>query len=210
MEDNPSPATSPSKGPPPPSMGEGPGKTPVPRSGIVLVAAYLVAFFLFLLYCLVQFWPHSSGSSDSPCSSVNFLWWTFSISDDIRLFFIVTAAGALGSLVHAIRSVYWYVGNRGFVWSWLLKYVLLPYAGAALALIFYFVVRGGFFSPQAGGKETSSFGFAAMACLVGLFSEQAVLKLKDVAETVFKKPEPGADDKPQDGKPPTSASDSKG
>jgi hypothetical protein len=36
-----------------------------------------------------------------------------------------------------------------------------------------------------------------MAALVGLFSEQAVLKLQDVAETVFTKPPPGADSKPQ-------------
>jgi hypothetical protein len=31
-----------------------------------------------------------------------------------------------------------------------------------------------------------------------MFSEQAVLKLKEVAETVLAKPEPGEDSKPQD------------
>ena len=107
-------------------------------------------------------------------------------------------AGALGSLVHTVRSVYWYVGNRKLKWSWLAKYILQPFAGSALAVIFYVVVRGGFFSPQTTFANTSPFGFAALAATVGLFSEQAVLKLKEVAETVLAKPAPGADSEPQD------------
>jgi len=110
----------------------------------------------------------------------------------------VLLAGALGSLVHTVRSVYWYVGNRKLKWSWLAKYILQPFAGSALAVIFYVVVRGGFFSPQTTFANTSPFGFAALAAMVGLFSEQAVLKLKEVAETVLAKPAPGADSEPQD------------
>jgi hypothetical protein len=106
---------------------------------------------------------------------------------------IVILAGALGSLVHTVRSVYWYIGNRTLKWSWLAKYILQPFAGSALAVIFYVVVRGGFFSPQTTFENTSPFGFAALAALVGLFSEQAVLKLKRVAETVLERPAPGAD-----------------
>jgi hypothetical protein len=64
--------------------------------------------------------------------------------------------------------------------------------------IFYLVIRGGFLSPQAGFKEISPFGFASLAAIVGMFSEQAVLKLKEVTETVLAKPKPGEDAKPQD------------
>ena len=122
----------------------------------------------------------------------------FEIWDEVRLLLIVILAGALGSLVHTVRSVYWYVGNRSLKWSWLVKYVLQPFAGSALAVIFYVVVRGGFFSPQTTFENTSPFGFAALAALVGLFSEQAVLKLKKVAETVLESPAPGADATPQE------------
>ena len=122
----------------------------------------------------------------------------FEIWDEVRLLLIVLLAGALGSLVHTVRSVYWYVGNRKLKWSWLAKYILQPFAGSALAVIFYVVVRGGFFSPQTTFANTSPFGFAALAATVGLFSEQAVLKLKEVAETVLAKPAPGADSEPQD------------
>jgi len=121
----------------------------------------------------------------------------FEVYDEVRLLWIVIFAGGLGSLIHALRSVYWYVGNRKLVWSWIGKYLMLPFAGSALAVVFYLVIRGGFFSPQAGFGNTSPFGFAAMAALVGLFSEQAVLKLQEIAETVFTKPAPGADSKPQ-------------
>ena len=37
------------------------------------------------------------------------------------------------------------------------------------------------------------FGFAAVATLVGLFSEEAMSMLKSVASTVFTEPEPAAD-----------------
>ena len=72
-------------------------------------------------------------------------------------------------------------------------YILLPLVGACLALIFYFIVRGGFFAPSAKFDQTSPFGFAAMAGLVGLFSQQAALKLKQIAETLFTRAEQGED-----------------
>ena len=140
----------------------------------------------------------SSASPPQPArSTIKIFRWEFQIWDEHRLLLIVMFAGALGSLVHTVRSVFWYVGNRSLKWSWLAKYVLQPFAGTGLAVIFYVVVRGGFFSPQTTFDQTSPFGFAALAALVGLFSEQAVLKLKDVAEMVFAKPAPGADAAPQ-------------
>lgn len=112
---------------------------------------------------------------------------------ETRLLLLVMLAGALGSLMHSLRSLYWYTGNRMMVWSWVGFYLLLPFTGAILAVIFYFVVRGGFFSPQASFENTSPFGFAALSALVGLFSPQATLKLKEIAETIFTKPGGGED-----------------
>jgi hypothetical protein len=165
----------------------GVGASLVPPVGIVLITAYLILASVLLLYVLVQFWPPPAPASGSaPASSpVAFLFWTFSVSDEARLIFIVAMAGALGSLVHALRSLYWYVGNRELVWSWLTMYVLLPFVGSTLGLVFYFVIRGGFFSPTATIEQTSPFGFVALSGLVGMFSEQAVLKLKEVAETLL-------------------------
>ncbi|HEY8835436.1 MAG TPA: hypothetical protein VIM09_07600 [Chthoniobacterales bacterium] len=134
----------------------------------------------------------------------------FKIWDEVRLLWIVILAGALGSLIHAVRSVYWYVGNRNLVRSWLAKYFVMPFTGSALAVMFYFVIRGGFFSPQSDFSQTSPFGFAALSAMVGLFSEQAVLKLKQVAETILSKPESGADPMPPNKTPPSDGNDAAG
>jgi hypothetical protein len=123
--------------------------------------------------------------------------WRWNIADEVRLLMLVIVAGALGSLVHGLRSVYWYVGQRELVWSWIAKYLMLPFTGSVLAVLFYFVVRGGFFSPEAGFAETSPFGFAALAAMVGMFSEQAVLKLKEISETLLSKPAEGKNSEPQ-------------
>lgn len=173
----------------------------VPDSGIkkgnvgkistVIITCYLILFSIFLLYSLVQFWPTANASP------VTFLLWTFSISDETHSLLIVAIAGALGSLVHVLRSFYWYVGNRELIWSWVAKYILLPFVGTAIGLVFYLIIRGGFFSPQAGVQQTSPFGFAALAALAGLFSEQAILKLQKVAETLLTEVPAGADSKPQ-------------
>jgi len=173
----------------------GVGASLVPPVGIVLIIAYLILAAVFLLYGVVQFWPPPAPASGSaPTSSaVAFLFWTLSVSDEVRLIIIVAMAGALGSLVHALRSLYWYIGNRELVFSWLAMYVLLPFVGATLALVFYFVIRGGFFSTEATIEQTSPFGFAGLGALVGMFTEQAVLKLKEVAETLLAKPQEGRD-----------------
>lgn len=138
----------------------------------------------------------NASSSNSRVPPVTFFRWAFTLSDEERLFLIVALAGALGSLVHALRSFYWYVGNRELVLSWLVMYILLPVTGAMLALIFYIAVRGGLF-PQATIQQTNPFGFIALSALVGLFSVQAALKLQDIAETVFTKAGKGRESKPQ-------------
>jgi hypothetical protein len=137
-----------------------------------------------------------TNSSNSSASPVTFFRWTFEPTNEERLFLIVALAGALGSSVHALRSFYWYVGNRELVLSWLAMYLLLPVIGALLGLIFYITIRGGLF-PEATIQQTSPFAFVAISALVGLFSVQAALKLQDIAETVFTKAGKGRESKPQ-------------
>ena len=241
-----------------------PGQRLMGAGPIALIALYLIAFSLFVLYGLVKLWPYptpggapraeataspspaasptaSATATPSPAGSpagspspgavaattpsptasptpspspspaglpdpevISFLNGRFTprVHAETRLLLLVMLAGALGSLMHSLRSLYWYTGTREMVWSWAAFYVLLPFTGAILAVIFYFVVRGGFFSPDASFQNTSPFGFAALSALVGLFSPQATLKLKEVAETIFTKPGAGKDTKPQETVPP--------
>ena len=123
------------------------------------------------------------------------LFWSMDVclSDEERLFLIVMFAGALGGLAHAFRSFFWYAGNRKLVLSWAGFYITLPILGATMATVFYLVIRGGFFSPQSEISDTSPFGFAALAALIGMFTEQAAEKLKQITQTLFAEAPKGED-----------------
>jgi hypothetical protein len=112
-----------------------------------------------------------------------------------NLFMLIVFAGALGGIIHAGRSLYWYVGHRDFKMSWMLMYVFLPFGGAAMALVFYLIIIAGFL-PTTPGRNVSFF-VVAVAALVGMFSQQAALKLTDIANAFFTKPGQGSDAKPQ-------------
>jgi len=156
---------------------------------VVLIMLYFILLTLFALYTLVQMWP----LADSSDATIQFFNSTFELSNDGRLLLIVIISGALGSCVHVIRSLSSYIGERKLKWSWLPMYIFRPFAGAILALVIYLVLRGGLFSSNAEIQDTSTFGFAGIATLAGMFSEQAVLKLKEIAEQVFTEPRSGAD-----------------
>ena len=168
--------------------------------GFLLTAAYLILLSIFLVVAIVQCWPSpvTPEGSVNPLSQTKFLFWTFSISDEAQLILIIVLAGALGGQVRSIRSLAWYVGNKELKRSWLPQYVLTPFVGATLAIVTYFVIRGGFFSANTTTQQTSIYGFAGLASLVGIASEPVALKLKAVTETLFTKPKQGKDSNPQE------------
>ncbi|EMI17100.1 putative membrane protein [Rhodopirellula maiorica SM1] len=99
---------------------------------------------------------------------------------DILIF--VLLMGAFGSLLHSVASFTAFVGNRQFSPSWCWWYLFQPCIGAGLALIVFFVVGRGHI---AGESVDNLFGIAMIAALVGLFSDQATLKLKELVETIL-------------------------
>jgi len=154
---------------------------------VILLTVYMAALGIILFWALVAFFPATivNDPAAPTYSKVGFMLWTLTISSEMRLILLVIIAGALGSLVHGFRSLFWYVGKRAFEKSWVLMYFLLPFVGSALSLIFYFVLRGGLFSPNATIDATSPFGFIGVAGLVGMFSNRAALKLQEIAESIF-------------------------
>jgi hypothetical protein len=145
----------------------------------IIIASYLFVLSVILIVCAAKFWPSESQ-----------------VDDERYLLAIVAIFGALGSMVHALRSFNWHVvlpGRWGV--NWLLRYILLPPIGAAIALVFYAIVRAGFYSPKndttvvsQASRESLPWIVAAVAALVGMFREAAASKLKDVAQAILKKP----------------------
>jgi hypothetical protein len=140
-----------------------------------------------------EFCLNEKGEVRKGIAPAKVLWWCGCLYDEDRLLLLVLLAGVLGSLIHGLRSFVWYVGNRRAVWSWSAYYIALPFIGAGIAFIFYLVIRGGFFSTSATVGDTSPVGFAAIAALIGMFTEQAVQKLKSVSETILSPAEKGKD-----------------
>jgi hypothetical protein len=118
---------------------------------------------------------------------------------EVRLILLVMLVGAIGSYIHAASSFTDYLGNRTFVSSWVWWYLLRPFIGMLLALLFYFVFRGGFITAGVNSEVAPAtayinpFGIAAMAGLVGMFSKVAADKLSEVFLTLFR-PAPGQGD----------------
>jgi hypothetical protein len=172
---------------------------------IVVLVVVVIVEAVLCLYGLWAIWPSpapsaASGAAKAASNSapIILLRQHFKITTDEQLFILVALAGALGGLVHTLRSLGWYVGNRHLRWSWIAFYMLLPVIGAAGGTIFYVVTRAGLVSASsAANDQLNPFGLAAVAALVGLFSEQAIVKLKAVAGTVFSEAEKGVDAVPE-------------
>jgi hypothetical protein len=130
------------------------------------------------------------------------------MSADGYLFFVVLFAGMLGATVRGIFSFTRHLGIKDFSFSWTWFYILLPFSGAPVSLFLYFVIRGGFYgSPIGKGLVLNLAAFVALGALAGLFSENAMEKLRQVAEVLLTKV-PDKTSNPPPPKPPPPAAKS--
>lgn len=164
---------------------------------IIVVAALLATAAAGLVVVMVQAWPPPVPPSDRPDRVpdvvVRLFGGTFRFSRETSLFVVVVCAGAVGGTVHAMRSLFWYVGNRALRRSWLMMYLFLPFTGGLLALVVYLVLRGGLTSPAGGSTDVNPYGMAAIAALVGLFSRETAEKLRAVFATLLSPAQAGRD-----------------
>jgi hypothetical protein len=115
------------------------------------------------------------------------LGWQLCVTRELQVVLLVLLAGALGSYLHAIRSLADFIGNRTAMASWFLWYIARPFVGMAMALIFYAVLRGGLLAgTPADAKVVNPFGVIAISALVGMFADKAAQKLAEVFDTQFK------------------------
>jgi hypothetical protein len=158
----------------------GPGLT-------TFLALYHIAIALFLIYFHCRIWPASVPEESSALEVISLFRGIISISVswEVRLILIVVSAGALGSFIQGASSLIRHAGEKKLLYRYTWWYILRPFIGSALALIFYFVIRGGFLSVSAGAEAISHFGIAAMAGIVGMFSRYAIDKLREVFTTLF-------------------------
>ncbi|MBO4258373.1 hypothetical protein [Streptomyces griseorubiginosus] len=164
---------------------------------VVVLVGVLLVLTVALATVLIQAWPTTAvpGGGAAKAERVRILLWTPLLQRDTLLFLVVTAAGGLGALIHVLRSVYEYVGDRRLRRSWLPMYLLEPVVGAVLALVVYCVLRGGLTTSMASSGDINPYGVTAVAALVGMFSRQTVDKLHAVFNTLLTPPR----DSPEEG-----------
>ena len=163
------------------------------------LAIYYVVLPIVLVILLFKVfptypWPVANPETNELVNNIPiyFFRWGIATSLEDRLLLLVIVAGALGSYIHSATSYSDFRGNRQFNSSWTLWYVLRPLIGVCLAMVLYFVTRGGLLLLIISGKEATSagsinpFGVAAVAGLTGMFSKQAADKLAEVFTTLFK------------------------
>jgi hypothetical protein len=175
--------------------GNGPSEAPddgmaVPLSsfGELLLGVMLITIGIVAIYGLITIWPavQAATTKDAKQVAINLFWHHVTLSNEVALLLVVTFASALGSSLHAAISFADFVGNERLERSWVWWYVLRTFVGVALAVLFYFALRGGLFSGNTPTDVINPFGIGAIAGLVGLFSKQATDKLREVFDTMFR------------------------
>jgi hypothetical protein len=161
---------------------------------------YLLLALLFF-YLLIAAWPVHVVSGDKIIAFKGFN--IFGIpcrwAPDRHMLFLVMVAGALGSLTYTWTSFGDFVGNRELSTNWIWFFVLRIPIGIALAVLFYFIIRGGLLIPTVQAPATpgaaaadatlllNPYSIAAFSALAGMFSKQATDKLAAVFDVVFTK-----------------------
>lgn len=189
-----------------------PGAGDAPTWLVLLLGTALTITFLVLGYAVFRLWPdcaRPSGDGRGPpvaavaghdpstapttaccqeqcVEQVRWFGTTTLATHEQRVILLVFALGLLGSVIAASLSFATFVGNRDLRRSWGWWYVLRVPSGGALALIVYVGLRGGLLASTASSGELNLFGIAALAALTGLFSRQAIDKLREVFEVMFR------------------------
>jgi len=107
---------------------------------------------------------------------------------DVEDLLVTAMAGAVGGSVSTLLAYLKHASeDKNFDPAYLPWYVARPLLGVLLGLITFFLVKGGLLAtlPEVAGKDFNNLGLAGLGSLVGMFSKNAVEKLREVFHTIF-------------------------
>jgi hypothetical protein len=139
---------------------------------------------LLLLAALIPVMGATTPLDTGKPAHVSYLWWSGTATKPMVFILVSLVGGALGGALHAMASLTTHVARGDFDARWVMWYLTNPVVGASLATIVLFVLQaglGGQAAPTTGGL----YGIAAVATLSGLFSRNALNKLKDIFDVAF-------------------------
>lgn len=102
-----------------------------------------------------------------------------SFPQELRYLLLVMVAGGLGGSLRGMRSFATHAGEKTLLKSYAWFYWTQPPTGMIIAVPMYFLLRAGLFNVGDGASQLNPYGWGAIAVLGGMFSNEAILKLKD-------------------------------
>jgi len=110
----------------------------------------------------------------------------FYIGPETLLLFVMMISGAMGACVFSLWGASSHLSRNDFDYEkWKMWYFTRPFVGAGLALFFYLLIRGGLLTIGAEFMTLNLVVIAGLSGLVGMFAEQAILKLNELADATF-------------------------
>ena len=150
----------------------------------IIIYTVITAFIAAagLIFLLVEIPESGSGSPDVYKQT---FWMTV---------LAMIAAGIIGGCLYNFRGIILHTADKDYNDSYTITYVLRPVLGAVSGLTVFFILMGGVMTFNL-GTDTGQEGwltfmgrmpYIAMAVLAGYASQEFMMKLKDVARTLFK------------------------
>ncbi len=180
---------------PPPATPEAPAEdddapSPTERrlvAGWLLLTPFVAAFFVVVILGALDLGVCTKEGIPTGTEHASFFGFDYRRGTCGQYLFLLSAcAGALGSSIHALTSFASYHGNQALRRSWFFWYLARAPVGAALAAVTYFVYRGGMMPGVEAQAALSPYAVGAVSVLAGMFSKQAVDKLREVFDALFK------------------------
>jgi hypothetical protein len=153
---------------------DGPEGPTAGRRVLAVLVTWLVTLALVLIGLLIVLWDEDAVS----------------VKSATRISLLVVIAGCLGGTISALSFLLGEYESRGTVHLRdVPSLTFIPLVSAGLALVFYYVIRGGLLTaPGGGGTELdviNVYGVVGISALVGMFFSGAFRKLKAVSDAIF-------------------------
>ena len=156
-----------------------------------VLVLYTMTLFALSLLAIVSVWPKTSAQmvlNSTKSMNVTIIpHYTYSVGPEVGLISVMMLAGMIGACIYSLYAISLHLGSyEDFNMTWTAWYLTRPWIGSGLAFGVYILIRGGILT-MGSISSVSLLGLTGFAILTGLFTEQVMHKLNDLADTLFGK-----------------------
>jgi hypothetical protein len=157
---------------------------------------YLVLVAVGALFFLVAVWPKTVTNNPGNITSYNYTRPFFGLASEphanpeLYLLLVVVCSAIIGATVQALASLVQHKSASDLAARWKGWYFSRPPLAIGLALMIYFLVRGGLLSLStvslgADPTHINVFAVAALSAITGMFTDEASKRIGKVVDTLF-------------------------